>query len=46
MNQALQDLPEVAETLGLHEVLPASEDDYAVLLSYQDQAVNAGYPIL
>jgi ABC-type phosphate/phosphonate transport system substrate-binding protein len=46
MNQALQDLPEVAETLGLHEVLRASEDDYAVLLSYQDQAVNAGYPII
>ena len=46
MNQALQDLPEVAETLGLHEVFPASEDDYAVLLTYQDQAVNVGYPVL
>ncbi|OIN44915.1 phosphate ABC transporter substrate-binding protein [Pseudomonas azotoformans] len=46
MNQALQDLPEVAETLGLHEVLPANESDYAVLLNYQDQAVSAGYPVL
>ena len=46
MNQALQDLPQVAQTLGLQEVLPTSEDDYQVLLSYQQQAVSAGYLIL
>ena len=46
MNQALQDLPQVAETLGLQAVLPASEDDYEVLLDYQRQAINAGFPIL
>lgn len=46
MNQALQDLPQVADTLGLQEVLPAREDDYQVLLSYQQQAVSAGYPVL
>lgn len=43
MNQALQDLPQVAETLGLQEVLPASEDDYRILLDYQQQAATAGY---
>ncbi|MGY2401784.1 phosphate/phosphite/phosphonate ABC transporter substrate-binding protein [Pseudomonas sp. SDO5271_S396] len=46
MNQALQDLPQVVETLGLREVLPASEDDYEVLLNYQRQATIAGYPVL
>ena len=46
MNQALQDLPQVAETLGLQAVLPASEEDYEVLLDYQRQAINAGFPIL
>ncbi|WP_248732961.1 PhnD/SsuA/transferrin family substrate-binding protein [Pseudomonas sp. MWU13-2517] len=43
MNQALQDLPQVAETLGLQEVLAASEDDYRMLLDYQQEAVSAGY---
>ena len=46
MNQALQDLPQVAETLGLQAVLPASEDDYQVLLDYQRQAIDAGFPML
>lgn len=43
MNLALQDLPQVVETLGIQEVLPASEDDYHVLLAYQQHAANAGY---
>lgn len=43
MNLALQDLPHVVETLGIQEVLPASEDDYHVLLGYQQQAASAGY---
>ena len=46
MNQTLRDLPQVVETLGVQEVLPASEDDYQVLLSYQQQAASAGYPVL
>ncbi|WPN55150.1 PhnD/SsuA/transferrin family substrate-binding protein [Pseudomonas sp. P9_2] len=43
MNQALLALPEIAQTLGVQTVLPASEDDYYVLLDYQQQAANAGY---
>lgn len=46
MNLALQDVPEVARTLGIQEVLPASETDYHVLLDYQQQAQAAGYPTL
>ena len=46
MNLALQDVPQVAHTLGLEEVLPASEDDYQVLLSYEQQAISSGYPVL
>ena len=46
MNQALQDLPHVVETLGIQAVLPASEDDYQVLLGYQQTAADAGYPHL
>lgn len=46
MNLALQDVPQVVETLGVQEVLPASEVDYQVLLDYQQQAANAGYPHL
>lgn len=46
MNLALQDLPQVAETLGVREVLPASEDDYQVLLDYQQQAASTGYSLL
>ncbi|WP_439864226.1 phosphate/phosphite/phosphonate ABC transporter substrate-binding protein [Pseudomonas antarctica] len=46
MNLALQDLPHIAETLGLRDVLPASEDDYHVLLDYQQQAADLGYSTL
>lgn len=46
MNQALEDLPQVAETLGVQAVLPASEDDYQRLLDYQKQAATAGYSTL
>ena len=46
MNQALQDLPHVVETLGIQAVLPASEDAYQVLLNYQQAAATAGYPHL
>lgn len=44
MNLALQDLPDVVQTLGVHEVLPASEADYQVLLDYRQQAEVFGYP--
>jgi ABC-type phosphate/phosphonate transport system substrate-binding protein len=43
MNLALRDLPQVVETLGIQAVLPASEDDYQVLLRYQQEAADAGY---
>ena len=46
MNLALQDLPQVTQTLGVQTVLPASEDDYQVVLDYQRQATSAGYPKL
>jgi ABC-type phosphate/phosphonate transport system substrate-binding protein len=43
MNQALQDLPQVVEVLGVQEVLPASEADYQVLLDYRQQAQALGF---
>jgi ABC-type phosphate/phosphonate transport system substrate-binding protein len=46
MNQALNELPDVAHTLAISEVLPASEADYQVLLDYQQQAVSLGMPLL
>ena len=46
MNLALGDLPQVVETLGVREVLAASEDDYQVLLDYQQQAASVGYSVL
>lgn len=46
MNQALQDLPHVVDTLGVQAVLPASEDDYQVLLDYERQAASVGYTVL
>lgn len=46
MNQALQDLPLVVDTLGVQAVLPASEDDYQVLLDYERQAASVGYTVL
>lgn len=46
MNQALQEFPDVAATLGLSEILPASEADYQVLLDYRDQAQALGFPLV
>src|SRR5450830_380625 len=43
MNLALQALPDVAATLCLSEVLPASEADYQVLLDYRDEARALGF---
>ncbi|CAI8991381.1 ABC-type phosphate/phosphonate transport system, periplasmic component [Pseudomonas sp. IT-P12] len=43
MNETLGELPEVAEVLGLSEVLPAGEEDYQVLLDYQREAQGLGY---
>ncbi|VVO41027.1 hypothetical protein PS726_05825 [Pseudomonas fluorescens] len=43
MNLALRELPQVAETLGLPEVLPANESDYQVVLDYQREAEVLGY---
>jgi ABC-type phosphate/phosphonate transport system substrate-binding protein len=43
MNEALKALPEVAEILGLREVLPATESDYQVVLDYQQEAEALGY---
>ncbi|TDV70265.1 phosphate/phosphite/phosphonate ABC transporter substrate-binding protein [Pseudomonas sp. LP_7_YM] len=42
MNQALKDLPDVAQVLAIAEVLPAVEEDYQVLLDYQAQAEKLG----
>ncbi|MDY7561522.1 PhnD/SsuA/transferrin family substrate-binding protein [Pseudomonas sp. 10B1] len=42
MNLALQDLPEVAAILAIHEVLPATEADYQVLLDYRREAERWG----
>lgn len=46
MNQALIDLPDVAATLAIREVLPASEEQYHVLLDYQREAQENGLPEL
>jgi len=46
MNQALRELPEVAEVLAISQVIPASEEDYQVLLDYRQQAVGLGLPTL
>ena len=43
MNQALCELPDVAEILGLPQVVPASESDYQVVLDYQREAEALGY---
>jgi ABC-type phosphate/phosphonate transport system substrate-binding protein len=43
MNLALRELSEVAEILGLPEVLPANESDYQVVLDYQREAETLGY---
>lgn len=46
MNQALLDLPEVADVLAISHVQRASMADYQVLLDYQQQAINLGLPTL
>lgn len=43
MNQTLHELPDVAQTLGLAQVLPATEADYQVVLDYQREAETLGY---
>jgi len=43
MNQALGELPDVAQILGLPEVLPASDSDYQILLDYRREAEELGY---
>jgi ABC-type phosphate/phosphonate transport system substrate-binding protein len=43
MNQALGELPQVSEILGLRDVLPARESDYQVILDYQREAEALGY---
>jgi ABC-type phosphate/phosphonate transport system substrate-binding protein len=43
MNEALRELPDVVQTLGLPEVLAASESDYQILLDYQREAEELGY---
>lgn len=46
MNEALRELPDVAEILGLQEVLPASEGDYQIVLDYQQAAKALGFGCL
>ena len=46
MNQALLDLPDVAQTLAIAQVIPAAEADYQVVLDYQQQAIELGLPTL
>lgn len=46
MNQALVDLPNVAQVLAISKVLSAHEDDYQVLLDYEQQADRQGLPLL
>lgn len=46
MNTALEQLPEVALTLGLREVLPASEADYQIVLDFRQEAAEFGYDVL
>ena len=42
LNQALRDEPQVAEVLRIRQVLPASEEDYLVLLDYEREAEERG----
>lgn len=46
MNQALLDLPVVAQTLAISQVLASTEEDYQVLLDYEQQANQHGLPSL
>lgn len=42
MNQALAELPAVAETLAIDQVLPVETTDYQVLLDYEHEARRLG----
>jgi ABC-type phosphate/phosphonate transport system substrate-binding protein len=46
LNQALVDEPEVAQVLRIRQVLPASEVDYQVLLTYERHAAELGLATL
>lgn len=46
MNEALKQLPEVAQDLAIKEVLPASEEDYEVLLQCELFAVERGFSFI
>ena len=46
LNQALSDLPDVAQALAISQVLAAHEDDYQILLDYERQAAEQGLPSL
>ena len=46
MNAALQQLPQVATSLGVQEVLPASEADYQKVLDYRQEATEYGFAVL
>lgn len=46
MNQALSDLPDVAQALAISQVLAAHQDDYQILLDYERQAAEQGLPSL
>ena len=43
MNQTLHELPDVAEILGLQEILPATESDYQIVLDYRREAEKLGF---
>ncbi|MDQ0121856.1 ABC-type phosphate/phosphonate transport system substrate-binding protein [Pseudomonas lini] len=43
LNEALRQLPEVAEDLAIKEVLPASDEDYEVLRKYERFATGRGF---
>jgi ABC-type phosphate/phosphonate transport system substrate-binding protein len=46
LNEVLQEQPALAGTLAIQSFMPASFEDYQVVLAQRDQAVAAGYPII
>ncbi|WP_312602375.1 phosphate/phosphite/phosphonate ABC transporter substrate-binding protein [Pseudomonas luteola] len=46
LNEILQEQPALAETLAIRSFVPASLDDYRVILAQRDRAMAAGYPII
>lgn len=46
LNEALKQLPEVAQDLAIKEVLPANEENYEVLLQYERFAVERGFSFI